>query len=142
MRYFWLLDGKTQGYFKYYYQSGLKNFGDYPSKHHTADIYQHVRPYYVHMNNSLTLLPRAMKLSTCQGCAKILGIPTTRNLHYQALATSPFWPTPLSYPVTEYLASQEYNRVYHSVQPSKNRSTIEAHNSRECLLAVPLVEVS
>jgi hypothetical protein len=26
------------------------------------------------------------------------------------LAISLVWPTPLSYPVTEYLASQEYNR--------------------------------
>jgi hypothetical protein len=31
---------------------------------------------------------------------------------------------------------------YHLLQPSKNRGTIEAHNSRECLLAVSLVEVS
>jgi hypothetical protein len=57
MRYFWLLDGKTQQYFKSYYQPGLKNLGNYPSKHHTAAIYQHVKPYYVHMKNSPTLLP-------------------------------------------------------------------------------------
>jgi hypothetical protein len=41
---------------------------------------------------------------------KSLGIPTPRNPHYQALAISLVWPTPLSYPVTEYLSSQEYNR--------------------------------
>ncbi len=46
-----------------------------PSKHHTADIHQHVRPYYVHMDNSPTLLPQAMKPSTRQGCAEILGDP-------------------------------------------------------------------
>jgi hypothetical protein len=45
----------------------------YPSKHHTADIPQHIRPYYIHMKNSPTLLPRAMKPSTCRGCAEILG---------------------------------------------------------------------
>jgi hypothetical protein len=73
MQYFWLLDGKTQQYFKFYYQPGLENLGDYPSKHHTADIHQDVRPYYVHMKNSSTLLPRAMKPSTCRGCAEILG---------------------------------------------------------------------
>jgi hypothetical protein len=44
------------------------------------------------------------------GVLKSLGIPTPRNPHYQALAISLVWPTPLSYPVTEYLASQEYNR--------------------------------
>jgi len=40
MQYFWLLDGETQQYFKFYYQPSLENLGDYPSKHHTADIHQ------------------------------------------------------------------------------------------------------
>jgi hypothetical protein len=79
MRYFWLLDGETQQYFKFYCQPGLENLGDYPSKHHTADIHQHVRPYYVHMDNSPTLLPRAMKPSTCRGCAEILGDPYSKK---------------------------------------------------------------
>jgi hypothetical protein len=79
MRYLWSLDGKTQQYFKFYYQPGLKNLGNYPSKHHTANIYQHVRPYYVHMKKTLTLLPRAMKPSTCQGCAEILGDPNSKK---------------------------------------------------------------
>jgi hypothetical protein len=39
-----------------------------------------------------------------------LGIPTPRNPHYQASAISLVWLTPLSYPVTKYFASQEYNR--------------------------------
>jgi hypothetical protein len=42
MRYFWLLDGKTQKYFKFHYQPGEENMGNYPSKHHTANIHQHV----------------------------------------------------------------------------------------------------
>ena len=74
-QYFWLLDGKTKRYFKFYYQPGLENLGDYPSKHHTAGVHQHVRPYYVHMDNFPSLLPQAMKPSTCQGCAEILGDP-------------------------------------------------------------------
>jgi hypothetical protein len=41
---------------------------------------------------------------------KSLGIPTPRNPHYQALAISLVWPTPLSFPVTKYLAHQEFNR--------------------------------
>jgi hypothetical protein len=57
MWYFWLLDGKVQKLFCFYYQPGQENLGDYPSKHHSADIHQHVRPYYVHMNNSTTVLP-------------------------------------------------------------------------------------
>jgi hypothetical protein len=78
MRYFWLVDSETQQYFKFYYQPGLKNLSDYSSKHHTADIH-HVRSYYVHMNNSPTLLPRAMKPSTPRGCAEILGDPYSKK---------------------------------------------------------------
>jgi hypothetical protein len=57
MRYFWLLDGEAQQLFQFYYQPGQDNFGDYPSQHHSADIHQHVHPYYVHMDNSPTFLP-------------------------------------------------------------------------------------
>jgi hypothetical protein len=95
MRYFWLLDGKMQRYFKFNYQSGFKNLGNYPSKHHTANIHQHVRPYYVHMNNSPTLLPSAMKPSTCRGCAEILGDPYSMKsplpsiCNFSCLANSP-----------------------------------------------------
>jgi hypothetical protein len=102
MRYFWLLDGKTQQYFKFYYKPGLENLGDYPSKHHTADIHQHVRPYYVHMDNSPTLLPRAMKPSTRQGCAEILGDPYSKKSPLPSIDTSPrlaISPKDTSYPI-------------------------------------------
>jgi hypothetical protein len=52
-----------------------ENLGNYPSKHHTADIYQHVRPYYVHMHNSPTFLPQAAKPSSWQGCVETLADP-------------------------------------------------------------------
>jgi hypothetical protein len=63
MRHFWLLDVKTQQYFKLYYQPGQENLGDYPSKYHTADIHKHVRPYYVHTDKITALLPWALKSS-------------------------------------------------------------------------------
>jgi hypothetical protein len=63
MRYFWLLDKKTQTYFKFNYQPGQENQGNYPSKDHTSDICQHVRLYYVHTDTSPTILPWAMKPS-------------------------------------------------------------------------------
>ncbi len=75
MRYMWLLDGDVQQIFLFYYQPGRENLGDYPSKHHSADIHQHVRPYYVHMNNSPTVLPRAAKPSSWRGCAETLADP-------------------------------------------------------------------
>jgi hypothetical protein len=61
MRYFWLLDGDTQWLFWFYYQYGQENLGNYPSKYHTADIHQHVHPYYVHMHNSPTFLPTTLQ---------------------------------------------------------------------------------
>jgi hypothetical protein len=71
----WLLDGDVQQIFRFYYQPGQENLGDYPSKHHSADIHQHVRPYYVHMNNSPTVLPQAAKPSSWRGCAETLADP-------------------------------------------------------------------
>ncbi len=47
----------------------------YPSKHHSADIHHHVHPYYVHMNNSPTVLPQAAKPSSWWGCAETLADP-------------------------------------------------------------------
>jgi hypothetical protein len=75
MRYFWLLNDKVQKLFHFYYQPGQENFDNYPSKHHSADIHQHVRPYYVHMNNSPTVLPQAAKPCSWQGCAETLADP-------------------------------------------------------------------
>jgi hypothetical protein len=57
MWYFWLLNGEVQKLFRFYYQPGQENLDNYASKHHSANINQHVCPYYVHMNNSPTVLP-------------------------------------------------------------------------------------
>ncbi len=75
MRYFCLLDGKVQNLFHFYYQPSQENLGDYPSKYHSADIHQYVCPYYVHMNNSPTVLPQAAKPNSWQGCAETVADP-------------------------------------------------------------------
>ena len=80
MRYFWLLDQETQKYFKFYYQPGQENLGDYPSKAHTGAIHVHVRPYYLHMYNSPMYLLRAAKPSSRRGCAEILGDPYYKGI--------------------------------------------------------------
>ena len=49
--------------------------GDYPTKHHTAAIHQHVRPYYLHSPNSPTTLLRVTKPNSRRGCAETLGDP-------------------------------------------------------------------
>ncbi len=75
MRYFWLLDGEAQQLFWLYYQPGQENLGNHPSKHHSADIHQHVCPYFVNMDSSPTFLPWAAKPSSRQGCVKTLADP-------------------------------------------------------------------
>ena len=49
--------------------------GCYPTKHHTAEIHQHVRPYYLHLPNSPTTLLCVTKPSARKGCAETLGKP-------------------------------------------------------------------
>jgi hypothetical protein len=80
MRYFWLLDQEVQKYFRFKYHPGQENMGDYPSKHHTGPIHQHVRPYYLHAKNSPRILPRALKPSSRRGCAETLGDPYHRQV--------------------------------------------------------------
>jgi hypothetical protein len=82
IQYFWLLDEKTPIYFKFYYQPGQENLGDYPTKHHTADIHQHVRPHYVHTDKSPAVLPRApLSLAFGKGVLKSLEIHIARSPH-------------------------------------------------------------
>ena len=73
MRYFWLLDQEAQRMFEFIYQPGQENLGDYPTKLHSGEHHQHVRPYYVHMPNSPAFLPRALKPASRRGCVSILG---------------------------------------------------------------------
>ncbi len=71
MRYFWLLDQEAQRMFDFIYQSGQENLGDYPTKLHSGEHHQHVRPHYVHMPNSPAFLPRALKPASRRGCVSI-----------------------------------------------------------------------
>ena len=79
-KYFWLLDGEAQETFKFCHHPGQENLGDYPSKAHTGAIHRHVRPFYVHTDNSPTELPRAAPPSSRQGCAETLADPYYRRV--------------------------------------------------------------
>jgi hypothetical protein len=121
MRYFWLLNGKTQHYFKFYYQPGQENLGNYPSKHHTADIHQHVRPYYVHTDKSPVVLPWAIKPSIWQGCAEILGDPYNKKSPLPRIRAIPHLPVSPSIPSHQILGQlQILNRL--SLPHSLSRS--------------------
>ena len=58
MRYFWIVDQVDQKNFDVRWHPGTENLADYPTKHHTARIHRHVRPYYVHMKTSPMFLNR------------------------------------------------------------------------------------
>ena len=71
-RYFWLLDHKAQKNFIFIYTPGQENLADYPTKHHTAEVHQHVRPYYLQQANSPIQLIRAARPSARRGCVETL----------------------------------------------------------------------
>ena len=74
-KYFWLLDSEAQKQFSFNLHPGQENMGDYPSKAHPGSIHRHVRPFYLHMHNSPTELPRAAPPSSRRGCAETLADP-------------------------------------------------------------------
>jgi hypothetical protein len=51
---------------------GQENLADYQSKHHPGGHHVAVRPWYLHMDNSPRVLPRALKPSTLKGCVGTL----------------------------------------------------------------------
>jgi hypothetical protein len=105
MRYFWLLDGKTQQYFKFYYQPSQENMGNYPFKHHTEDIHKHVQSYYVHTDKSPALPPRALKPTW--------GTHMPRSPHYNLLGSPLVCLSPQAFLATKYWASLAYSIGYH-----------------------------
>ena len=80
MRYFWILYQYAQQNFDFQHHPGQENLADYPSKHHIGTGHQHVRPYYLHTEESPTHLPRALAPSARRGCAEILNDPYYRGI--------------------------------------------------------------
>ena len=114
MRYFWLLDQYAQQNFDFQHHPGQENLADYPSKHHTGTGHQHVRPYYLHMKDSPTHLPRALAPSARRGCAEILNDPYYRTLplpkiQSRARVTNASAPDKLPFPTVQTAASARYN---------------------------------
>jgi hypothetical protein len=80
MRFFWIADKVAQDMYAIFWHPGGENLGDYQSKHHIGSHHVHVRPYYLHMNNSPRILPRAMRPSTLKGCVGTLKDGYVRNV--------------------------------------------------------------
>ncbi len=59
---------------------GMENLADYQSKHHIGLHHAAVRPYYLHQENSPSILPRATRHSTLKGCVGTLENGCIRNV--------------------------------------------------------------
>ena len=78
MRFYWLRDRVKQGMFDVYWEPGLNNLADYPTKHHSGKHHKMVRSIYLSEVNSPT---------TVQGCIDLLNYKKL-NARTSALHTS------------------------------------------------------
>jgi hypothetical protein len=74
MRFFWVGDKVAQEVYSFSWHPGQENLADYQSKHHPGAHNIAVRPWYLHMDNSLRVLPWALKPSTLKGCVGTLKV--------------------------------------------------------------------
>ena len=63
MRFYWLRDRVQQGMFDVYWEPGLNNLADYPTKHHSGKHHRLLRSIYLSEKDSPT---------TVQGCIELL----------------------------------------------------------------------
>ena len=80
MRFMWVGDKVSQEMFDLTWHPGIENLADYQSKHHVGSHHVKVRPYYIHMDNSPRVLPRALRPSTLKGCVGTLEGGYVRNV--------------------------------------------------------------
>ncbi len=72
MRFFWIGNKVAQDMYQVAWHPGQEKLADYQSKHHMGSHHVAVRPWYLHMENSLRYLPWAERPSTLKGCVGTL----------------------------------------------------------------------
>jgi hypothetical protein len=72
MRFFGVGDKVAQDMYNFKWHTGMKNLADYQSKHHVGSHHAATRPYYLHQDYSLRILPHALRSSTQKGCVGTL----------------------------------------------------------------------
>jgi hypothetical protein len=72
MRFFWIGDKVAQEMYALKWHPGQENLADYQSKHHIGSHHAKVRPWYLHLENSPRVLPRAERPSALKGCVGTL----------------------------------------------------------------------
>ena len=90
--FFWIADQVKIGNFNVTWHPGQENLADYFTKHFHAKHHQLVRPYYLHMHNSPSTLPRALAPSTLKGCVGTLPNGYIRNVPLPRLQPDHYLP--------------------------------------------------
>jgi hypothetical protein len=90
--FFWVTQQVEIGNFNVTWHPGQENLADYFTKHFDARHHQLVCPYYLHMHNSPTTLPRALAPRTLKGCVGqlphgyIRSVPLPRQTDCRAMS--------------------------------------------------------
>ena len=69
----------NKAYLKFLWHPGAENLTDYFTKHFTAKHHSEVRPWYLHEDNSPTMLPRAAERKALRGCVGTLNNGYTKS---------------------------------------------------------------
>ena len=72
MRFFWIGDKIAQQMYDIKWHPRQENLANYQSKHHIGSHHTAVRPWYLHLENSPRVLPRAKRPSALKGCVGTL----------------------------------------------------------------------
>ncbi len=72
MHFFWISDKVGQDMYAISWHPGQENLTDYQSKHHAGSHHVAVCPWYLQMDNSPRVLPRALASSALKGCVGTL----------------------------------------------------------------------
>ena len=96
MRFFRVTDQVALGNFNVTWHPGQENLADYFTKHFDAKHHQTVRPWYLHMNNSPRVLPRALAPSALKGCVGTLPHGYTKSVPLPQLRPD-HAPVPMTY---------------------------------------------
>ena len=116
--FFWITNQVEIQNFNVTWHPGQENLADYFTKHFDARHHQLVRPYYLHMHNSPTTLPRALAPSTLKGCVGTLPNGYTRT-------------APLPRPQTDPRSSQRGHTSLTRSHPSCRSLVTSEHRSHQ-----------
>jgi hypothetical protein len=139
MRFFWVGDKVAQGMYKFSWYPGQENLADYQSKHHIGAHHVAVRPWYLHMSTSPTVLPRALRPSALKGCVGTLKDGYVRKV--------PLPRAPRIQHANSSVLGQEHDTCYYAQVPriptwSDLKGSLTSLDRRTLLPLFPLVDVA